>query len=312
MTKRITTFFEELLLPAPECRNSRLGWEVKKTDIYLIGVIAYILLTGRPPFYGKSNFEVVNKIIRGKVSFPSKSKLSVCCKEFVKLLLNKDTSKRLSAKDALEHRWLNGGQATEKLEINYLKYISNYSKASKLKKVVVRMITNDMEECAYQTLKEQFDKMDTDGNGQIDLEELTEVIYKQGVIRTEAEARATAIIAELDEDGDGKVNMDEWTNAKVAGKLGRDEKIRVTFEAIDYDGDGYITHDELVKYFDGLLAKEHIAEMIKEVDENNDDRISYEEFAKTMKHGDIERTLADLFPQNSDQPLKRGGQEVSG
>ncbi len=39
------------------------------------GVIAYVLVTGRPPFWGRENKEIIRKIVRGNVRFP--------CKDFI-------------------------------------------------------------------------------------------------------------------------------------------------------------------------------------------------------------------------------------
>ena len=40
---------------APEAIRTRQGWELKKSDMWTIGVIAYVLVTGRPPFWGREN-----------------------------------------------------------------------------------------------------------------------------------------------------------------------------------------------------------------------------------------------------------------
>jgi serine/threonine protein kinase len=43
-----------------------------KVDIWSIGVIAYILLSGRPPYKGKSKQEIFNNIKNTKLSFENK------------------------------------------------------------------------------------------------------------------------------------------------------------------------------------------------------------------------------------------------
>lgn len=277
---------------APECVRNRKGWELKKSDMWTIGVIAYLLLTGRPPFYGKSNKEILRKIIRAKIAWPKSNRLSKNAKNFVESLIVKETKTRLSAKEALEHVWLKGSAGTEDLGVGLLQSISNYSKASKLKKVLVRMLASEMTEADHLALKEQFDKLDTDGNGQIDLEELTNFILKQGVTRLEAETRAAHIITEVDQNDDGKLNVEEWKNAKVAGLLGNNDKLlKMHFKRIDEDNDGFITHEELSKLFNWTLTKDMVSKMIKEIDENKDGKISYAEFARAMKDGSIEKAL---------------------
>ena len=41
----------------------------EKCDIWSCGVILYILLCGYPPFWGKNEEEIIEKIISGKVLF---------------------------------------------------------------------------------------------------------------------------------------------------------------------------------------------------------------------------------------------------
>lgn len=278
---------------APECVHKRKGWELKKSDMWTIGVIAYLLLTGRPPFYGKTNKDILRKIIRARLVWPSRSKLSRSAKSFVEKLIRKEPKDRLSAKEALQHRWLQGSATKVDLGSDLLTSISNYSNSSKLKKVIVRSLANEMTEGDHVALRKQFDQMDTDGNGQIDLEELTNFILKKGGTRDDAQARATHIISEVDHNGDGRLSVEEWKNAKVAGMLGQDDKLlKSQFERIDENNDGFITHEELSKLFNWTLTKDLISRMIQEIDENKDGKISYSEFVKAMKDGSIEKALS--------------------
>jgi calcium-dependent protein kinase len=41
----------------------------EKVDIWSVGTIAYILLSGRPPFAGKSKPEIFSSITRGELQF---------------------------------------------------------------------------------------------------------------------------------------------------------------------------------------------------------------------------------------------------
>merc|ERR1712060_873808 len=97
---------------APECIRDRTGAELKKSDMWAIGVITYVLLTGRPPFNGhgkNANEEILRKIIKVKFSFPQSTRLSNSAKGVINLMIEKETATRLSAEDALKHDWLKGG-----------------------------------------------------------------------------------------------------------------------------------------------------------------------------------------------------------
>jgi len=277
---------------APECVRNRTGKELKKSDMWTIGVITYVLLTGRPPFYGRDNKEILKKIIRGKVSFPKSTKLSASAKDFIRKLIKKKPEERMSAADALRHRWLRGSAGTQDLGRDLVESISNYSSVSKLKKVLVRMLANQMTKDDHRALQHQFNKMDTDGNGLINLDEMASYLHKQGGNYEEARATASHIIQQLDQDGDGQISEREWWDARLATKFQDDTIIKDQFNRIDDNGDGYITHDELAKLFNGQLTVDLIKQMIKEVDKNNDGKISFDEFVIAMKEGCLQKMLA--------------------
>jgi calcium-dependent protein kinase len=54
---------------APEVLN---GSYDHKCDIWSIGVILYILLSGMPPFGGSTDEEIMDKVKKGKYNFKSK------------------------------------------------------------------------------------------------------------------------------------------------------------------------------------------------------------------------------------------------
>lgn len=72
-------------------------------DNWSIGVILYIMLTGKPPFPGKSDEIILEKVRNANYSFPEKdwSNLSPDSKDLVSKLMEKDFSKRLTAQQAL-------------------------------------------------------------------------------------------------------------------------------------------------------------------------------------------------------------------
>jgi len=277
---------------APECVRNREGWELKKSDMWTLGVITYLLLTGRPPFYGRDNQEILRKIIRAKIAWPNSSRLSDTAKDFVTGLIKKETKHRMSADECLKHPWLSGSAGHDDLGSKLLSDLCNYSQATKLKKVLVRMLSNELTDADHMALKQQFETLDADGNGLVTHEELTNFILKQGGTKLEAEQRAATIISEVDVDGDGKLSPTEWKHAQLSGRIGNDERLlKSHFRRIDADNDGFITHEELSKLFNWSLANDLITLMIQEIDENNDGKISYPEFVKAMKSGSVGKAV---------------------
>jgi calcium-dependent protein kinase len=77
-------------------------------DLWSLGVIAYMLLSGTPPFFGASDALIKQKIMKGKYSFPSHTFKDVSdeAKDFIRSLICFDASKRLTAAAASESTWL--------------------------------------------------------------------------------------------------------------------------------------------------------------------------------------------------------------
>ncbi|VEU35976.1 unnamed protein product [Pseudo-nitzschia multistriata] len=81
----------------------------EKADIWSIGVVAYVMLCGYPPFNGGTEFLTWDLVKAGDVIFPSASwdhisEEAIC---FIKRLLEFNPDKRPSASEALQDPWLN-------------------------------------------------------------------------------------------------------------------------------------------------------------------------------------------------------------
>ncbi|XP_060030308.1 death-associated protein kinase 2 isoform X2 [Erinaceus europaeus] len=102
---------------APEIVNYEpLGLEA---DMWSIGVITYILLSGASPFLGDTKQETLSNITAVSYDFDEEffSQTSELAKDFIRKLLVKETKKRLTIQEALRHPWITsqgkGGQAPE-------------------------------------------------------------------------------------------------------------------------------------------------------------------------------------------------------
>lgn len=79
----------------------------EKVDIWSMGVITYMLLTGRNPYPGKNKDQVKRMIVHSEVDLVKHFKgVSEDAKDFIRMALNKDIEGRYSAKQLLDHKWL--------------------------------------------------------------------------------------------------------------------------------------------------------------------------------------------------------------
>merc|ERR1719410_2861154 len=95
-------------------KYTRTGKVLKSSDLWSIGVISYVLMTGRPPFNGHSNTEIFSSIIKKPLKFPPGVKLSKAFVAFVKKMLKKSPRQRMTLEDAKKDQWVGGKGASDK------------------------------------------------------------------------------------------------------------------------------------------------------------------------------------------------------
>mmetsp|Transcript_41959 Transcript_41959/g.88086 ORF Transcript_41959/g.88086 Transcript_41959/m.88086 type:complete len:409 (+) Transcript_41959:304-1530(+) len=90
---------------APEVLRKKYD---KSCDLWSVGVVAYILLCGYPPFNGANNDETHRSVLRGQYNFPSRDwkGISSNARQFIRQLLQMDPTKRMTAEEALNHPWI--------------------------------------------------------------------------------------------------------------------------------------------------------------------------------------------------------------
>lgn len=94
---------------APEVLAGEYG---RACDLWSVGVVAYTLLSGRPPFNGPTNDAIFDKIRGGQYRMgdcPRWRGVSEPARAFVRGLLATDPERHWTADTALEHPWLNRG-----------------------------------------------------------------------------------------------------------------------------------------------------------------------------------------------------------
>ena len=80
-----------------------------KCDLWSLGVINHIMLTGVSPFYGDGTEKsIIESAMKGNINYNIKhwEKISSSAKDFVDNLLTVDVRKRFDSKKALNHPWL--------------------------------------------------------------------------------------------------------------------------------------------------------------------------------------------------------------
>ncbi len=158
----------------------------EKCDIWSCGIILYTMLCGHPPFRGKKEEDIKNKILKGEGNFNSLftgnewKQVSKDAIAFVTQLLEYNINKRLSSRQALDNNWLNNLiKANEKLinvlDKNIIQNLIKFHSSVVLQKASLAFIaiqTGESEEISR--IKREFDKIDKNRDGVITKMELIE------------------------------------------------------------------------------------------------------------------------------------------
>ncbi|XP_028667677.1 troponin C, skeletal muscle-like [Erpetoichthys calabaricus] len=137
--------------------------------------------------------------------------------------------------------------------------------------------------------KAAFDMFDSDGGGDISTKELGTVMKMLG--QTPSREELDAIIEEVDEDGSGTIDFEEFLVMMVrqmkedqAGKS--EEELAEFFRILDRNADGYIDRDEfaaLIRSGGEAVTDAEIDELITDGDKNQDGKLDFDEFLKMME-----------------------------
>lgn len=154
------------------------GSYTTQCDNWSMGVVLYIMLSGKPPFGGRSNKEIIENVLKGQYSLTSPiwEKISDQAKDLISKLLERQADMRLTAEEAYQHPWIQQQRDKEfkDVEINKDVFINmqNYMDSVHLKRTTLSFIASRIPEDQIQYLRNAFSKMDVNGDGQLTIEEL--------------------------------------------------------------------------------------------------------------------------------------------
>jgi len=158
-----------------------------KSDIWSVGVILYVMLTGHFPFNGKNNKEVFDQIKLKTYNFKhlNRSKCSDLAKDLVSKLLNKNEVKRLNVDEALNHPWfkfyLNLDKTVEKIDEEIIKSLKSFSRKNLFQKEALFYIAKLSKDEEISKLKRTFMELDKNNTGTLDYNEICTAFSKLGI-----------------------------------------------------------------------------------------------------------------------------------
>jgi hypothetical protein len=205
----------------PEITRSRHGWELKKGDIWAIGILAYLLLFGRPPFAGSTNKQILRRIEKGNIPWPNKVPVSPYAQNFIKSMLQLNPRARCSARRALKHSWFKKATLFP-LSKPLIKNLNDIGQANLLQRIVINAIVSELTEADKGVLLRGFKSIDVDDKGYIDQKCIADYAKHLGCSnKQKCERRAKDIVQVFDhhQRANGRIHFGDQAYAVLSRQL---------------------------------------------------------------------------------------------
>jgi len=139
-----------------------------------------------------------------------------------------------------------------------------------------------------QMLRKAFDMFDREKKGYIHTNMVSTILRTLG--QTFEEGDLQALIAEIDQDGSGELEFDEFLALTARFLVEEDteamtEELREAFRMYDKEGNGYIPTSalrEILRALDDKLTEDELDEMIAEIDTDGSGTVDFDEFMEMM------------------------------
>ena len=234
-----------------------LGSHNEKCDVWGIGVLTFLLMSGCSPFGGCDGpseplLPVRQRILEGSYSFDPDdgwSIVSPLAKDFIKSLLVTDPKKRPTACEALKHPWLQkSGKCCGKdsimntLDPNVVEALVAFKEYSDIHKLLCEVLSFTLLPHQIRGLREEFEKMNTDGSGEISLSSLKRVLLDNacsGSLGALKEAEVEDIFNALRVvKSEPRIHYHEFIAAGLSLCHVDDRNLRLAFDRLDREHKG--------------------------------------------------------------------------
>ena len=268
----------------------------EKCDTWSVGVILYMALVGKAPFDGKNDDEIIHKIAKGNYN-NKESKLlnhSSEVRDLLSKLLEKDLSKRFSAKEALEHPWFKkfGGRSLfsnyKKEEVEpYINNLFNYSFNSKIQQLVIAFLVHNLpsSDSSIIILK-LFRHFNTSGNCKLTKDELRQGLYEYREPEF-VDNYVENLFLLLDGDNNGYIEYEEFLRACIDKKLIlKKNYLKYAFKFLKQDDETEtLNTQKIIKAFvvkPNIILEAVFNKTLNNVDKDGDGTINCQEFEELM------------------------------
>mmetsp|Transcript_7052 Transcript_7052/g.20038 ORF Transcript_7052/g.20038 Transcript_7052/m.20038 type:complete len:603 (-) Transcript_7052:10-1818(-) len=312
---RMSSAVGSLTYAAPEVLESKeVEGYSSACDLWSLGVVSYVMLCGKPPFWGAPQDHLRNAAAE---KYPMKSGPWATMPEeaisFVRQLLKANPEERMTCADATEHPWLKSEDysANRECSAEVLQNLSQFSDQNLFMQFCITAVARQLDHRHLRDIHQVFREMDQNGDGTLSVEEIGSGLRRMFGEASEECKKVEELFERLDLNGSGAVDYTEFCAAGIGERMSTEEHVLwAAFKAFDVqDDDGRITKEEIKqvllkagvdKFWTTQVCEELSDELFSRYDKNGDGSLDFQEFAKLMREIAKKHTGAPSLGREAD------------
>jgi len=262
-------------------------------DLWSLGVLTYVMLCGRPPFWG-SPFAQLKKMQAEDYPMNSEdwTKVSDSAKDFVRSLIKANPVERMSLEDALSHEFLNNDD-DDKIQMPQVQAVlSNmlhFTQTSRFFSLVASSAARQLDHSQSSLMSRVFNELDTNHDGVLDRIEMRAAFEAAFGENSNEVKQIQEMFHKLNLDGTGKITYTEFCCSGMGEDVHMQEQVLWSaFKALDDDDNGVISENELEQLLSNVslsssICKDVVHQLMNSYDSNRDGFIDFSEFKRMMQ-----------------------------
>jgi len=298
---RMRSSVGSLTYAAPEvlsASGSRYGAEC---DIWSLGVVAYVMLCGKPPFWGTHSEQLRRmKQERYPITGDPWDSISKEAKDFVKASLKAAPRQRLSIDQIMEHPWFVSNHCVMDAESQkeVLSNLKRFSANSSFFNLCVASVARQLDHKALGSVHKVFSALDTNGDGVLSLSEVRDGFVKLFGADSQEVADVENLFRTVDLDGSGVIDYTEFCAAGIGQQMSTQEDVLwAAFKTFDKDDDGTISVKEISdvlsqadvkKVWTQEVCQKVAQDIFDKFDKDGDGTITFKEWLQIMRDGEAQ------------------------